>query len=696
MASAAPFTTAELLDAWERVDDNDGCAGVDAVSIERYAARLADNIEDLRKRLATGAYRPLPLRKILVEKAPGSVKTRRLLVPAVSDRLLQTAAARRLSRSFEEEFLDSSYAYRPHRSVDRAIARVTQLRDRGLEWIVDADIEGYFDNVDHSTLLQLLDQNTAAPELMPLVEMWIKAEFWDGKRVRKLDRGIAQGSPLSPLLANYFLGDFDAQLEQSDCYLVRYADDFLILCHTREAAERMKGMAAEWLHSRKLKLNEAKTRITHFAEGFQFLGVFFLRDEVYVPWKGDRPKGRLLFTAPPMPLALITRYLLPPPVNEMTQALRQAGVRRVQPATVSSRRKPVAFLYVTEQGSVLRKSGERFLIERDDRILLDLPYHKLEAVLLFGNIQLTTQAMAELLEKSVPVSLFSSQGRFRGSLTPPHGGDVRLRLAQFEMYRDPAVALKLARALTAAKVANGISVLERYRERGSAPGGPMEDELALMKRMHGEMAGAAGLEELGGMEGTSARAYFTALMRFNLSGLKWDGRQKRPAPDPINALLSLSYTLVMHELTGLVEGLGLDPFLGFMHQPEYGRPSLALDLLEPFRHPVADRLVLTLLNRGVLKAPDFAPPVKTGDGVFLTQDGMRRFLESYERWMLARPRANPEDKESPGRPSFRQLLRRDVERFVGHLKGGQEYQPFVLKDLENWEEEEWNTSSVTI
>src|SRR5205814_6131625 len=128
-----------------------------------------------------------------------------------------------------------------------------------------------------------------------------------------------------------------------------------------------------------------------------------------------------------------------------------------------------------------------------------------------------------------------------------------------------------------------------------------------------------------GVEGAAARTYFAALMEFNRSEMEWPGRVKHPATDPLNALLSLAYTLLMHELTALLEGVGLDPYLGFLHQVDYGRPSLALDVMEPFRHPVADRLVLTLLNRRVLDASDFRSGGEHS-GVFLAPAALKRFI----------------------------------------------------------------------
>lgn len=215
-------------------------------------------------------------------------------------------------------------------------------------------------------------------------------------------------------------------------------------------------------------------------------------------------------------------------------------------------------------------------------------------MLIFGNVQMTTQAMAELLDKGITVSLFSRQGRFRGSLDPPRGKNVLLRLAQFEAYKDEA------RAAIQAKISNGIEVLDRYASRQAQPQGFGAARATLAASL--AAAGAApNVQALLGIEGTAAHAQFNTLMLFNRSPFKWPGRVRHPAIDPLNALLSLSYTLLMNELSGLLSGLGLGPYLGYLHQVDYGRPSLSLDLLEPFRHPVADRLVLMAVNKAVFQ-----------------------------------------------------------------------------------------------
>jgi CRISPR-associated protein Cas1 len=504
-------------------------------------------------------------------------------------------------------------------------------------------------------------------------------------------RGVPQGSPISPLLANFFLEDFDRELEKSGRKLVRYGDDFVILAKTADEAHQALLQSAQLLEAAHLDLNLDKTRIADFEHGFRFLGALFQGDAIWVPWKYARAKGRLLFMAPPLPPSRRAAYEFAPPLNTLEVALERASLTTLPPtpAAPSKARNPsVAYLYLTEQGAVLRKAGDRFLVEKEDEVLLDLPYHKLETVLLFGNVQVTTQALAELLEKGVALSLFSQHGQFRGSLAPPRGHHIELRLAQFESYRHAARALALARAIVAAKISNGLSVLAHYREKN--PVSPeFEARRATIESARDSSSTAETMAALDGFEGTAAREYFASLMEFNRSPMPWPGRQKHPAPDPLNALLSLGYTLVMHEIAGLLEGAGLDPYLGFLHQPDRGRPSLALDLMEPFRHPLVDRLVLNLVNRAMIGEDDFNPG---GDrpGVFLKPQPMKKFFAEYERWMLER------SAESGGSTArWRELLKAEVERLAAALGAGTPFNPYRWQRKPETEEP-CSTSSVTI
>jgi CRISPR-associated protein Cas1 len=669
--SQAPFdlTLDRLEAAWVHVRDNAGCAGVDGVTIESFEYQAPSALPELLKQASEGDYLALPLRKIVVTKNPGSSNTRTLLVPVVRDRILQTAVASRMSNSFEEEFFDASFGYRPHRGVDRAIARIVQLRDRGFGWVVDADIRAYFDSVSHQSLLRQLGQNQAAFPFLSLLKQWIGAVCWDGHDLTLVRRGIPQGAPISPVLANLFLTPIDQALEESDSHLIRYADDFLLLCKSEAAAERACRDAANLFTQHGLELSQEKTRITSFSQGFTFLGVTFRGNDVFTPWKDRQPHGKLIFMARPMPERILRNYrkdAKPPAPAQPEQTAAPTPAPNHQPIRGDQ---DLPFLYIADQGAILRKSGDRFLVEADQTIRLDVPYHRLENILLFGNIQVTTQALAEALDKGISFTFLTRQGRLRGSLVPPGDHNVGLRISQYQTYLDEERSLKIARSLIDAKVRNAISVLRRYEERGKASA---EAERGVMTRALDSLPAAASRAEVDGLEGISAKNYFDAVMRFNESPFSWPGRIKHPATDPLNALLSLTYTLLMNELAALIQARGLDPAIGMLHELDPSRPSLALDLMEPFRAPLADRFVLTSVNRSVFQPADFAPGDDHGS-VILHPAAMHRFFEQYEHWM--QEGIGPE-----GEPpvSFRMCLRREVESLCRSLHGEAELAPFTF------------------
>jgi CRISPR-associated protein Cas1 len=665
-----------LSRAWNRVRENDGCAGADGVTVQRFAVQLDSAWEELKQCVEHGQYRALPLLPIVITKRPGSSETRTLMVPSVRDRVLQTSIGFHLGTVFEDEFLDCSFAYRPHRSVNSAIARIRYLHEHGYQFTASADIASFFDRIDHEQLRERLHARIRQPELLDLLDGWIQASVWDGTSIKPLTAGIPQGSPISPLLANFYLEDFDLALENAGMKLIRYADDFLVLARDREDATNAVAISASQLEKLHLALKDEKTHIASFEDGFRFLGALFSGNDVWIPWERHSRHSRLLAMPHPMPASLVHRWLQPPEATTMAQALaaaRHRPIKKTGTDPTNSEENAVAFLYLTQQGSVLRKIGNRLIVEKDETILLDVPYHKLEVVLLFGNIQVTTQAMAELLDVGIPIGLLSRSGELRGRLEPALGKNVPLRLAQFDLYHDAQRSLALARGIVAAKLANSAQVLSSFGDREQIRNPENAAAVQQILDASATTASAATLEILNGIEGSMARLYFDVLMRRNKSVFPWPGRQKHPATDPLNALLSFAYTLVGNELAGLVEGLGLDSYIGSLHQVDYGRRSLALDLVEPFRAPLADRFVLTLINRRQFSEADFEPSDK--DGLYLRPESCKRFLAEYEYWMLH----SPIGKDAAG---FRPVLRATVEEYAAALRNNTAFRPWLYRQAE--------------
>ena len=330
----------------------------------------------------------------------------------------------------------------------------------------------------------------------------------------------------------------------------------------------------------------------------------------------------------------------------------------------------MATLFITEQNAVLRKTSERLIVEKDHKVLLEVPSLKLETVLIYGNVQVTTQALCELLDHGIELALLSRSGRLRGQLTPPKAKNMRLRMRQYELSQDEAFCLELSRTVVATKIASSAAVLWRFRK--NHPDALAESEIADVERAAEGLETVASLDSLRGVEGTAAARYFHCLGRMAPAAVRFEGRNRRPPRDPLNALLSFGYVLVGSEIQSLLDAMGFDPYLGFYHQIDYGRPSLALDLLEEFRAPLVDRLSLRLLNLGILAVDDFT---KTPEGgVVLEREALKRYFAAYQE-QLTQEIALPE-----GSRSFRDLFRRQAERLARALTEGEPYMPFRLPD----------------
>lgn len=319
----------------------------------------------------------------------------------------------------------------------------------------------------------------------------------------------------------------------------------------------------------------------------------------------------------------LLRFPEPPPAARPIDEPPAAAQPGQEPAAASARR----FLYVTEQGVMLKKVSQRLVIMREKTILAEIPMLKLECAFLYGNIQLSTQCMRALIEEGIRVSFFTRQGTFKGSLVPPAADMASLRIRQYQRTLDPEFCLRFARAVIRGKILSQRSIAAAYARDAVADS--LSEDFRALDAALARLESTSTLDEVRGVEGSASRAYFQLFRRWNVSEFDFDGREKRGANDPINILLNLGYSMLTRELAGLAEAAGLDPVLGPYHQVHSNRPSLACDWVEEFRHGVVDRTVLTLLNRGHVRLKDFHDG---GDrGRRLTQDGLRKFLTAYER-----------------------------------------------------------------
>ncbi len=704
-----------LFSAWAKVKDNHGCAGQDGISIPDFEKKLLVNIATLRDEVRHGFYKPLPLLRIEIPKNSGG--TRPLSIPSVRDRLLQTAVALSITPLFEAEFEECSFAYRAGRSVKQAVQRVEQLRDAGYQWVVDADIESFFDEIDHTLLMEKLRHLLVDKDILKLIHQWLKSEVVKGNTRFRLSKGVPQGSPISPLLSNLYLDQLDEAFLHNEMVLVRFADDFLVLCKHQEKAQAALVLSNKILDDLRLSLNEEKTRLVDFNTGFRFLGVQFVRSlaikskVVHKPVRSLHPPS----SNPPPQEEIDTepdllRYFQGHPGNDtMRSAFAEADLSGNQfvpastpspsndnaslasnevvssnlpspvvddeeePMTTSSGHDPrLRTLYLTEHDYELAKSAERLVVQRGDEVIKTIPSIKVDQVMIFGNAQITTQAMHYCLTERIPIYLLSAKGRYYGVIDAFDTDPVLMHRDQFTRADDDAFALKIATGFVQGKLHNSRLLLKRQaRSRDSDA---LQKALQAMDAIHPESA--ATLEQLRGYEGAAARAYFSAITALLDEQWNFTGRVKQPATDPVNAMLSYGYTILFSNVQTLLRARGMNPHVGFLHAIRPGHPALASDLMEEFRALIVDTVVLKLVLNQRLSPEDFQMPRAPGEACWLSPRARTIFITALEAKFNS-PLKHP---HSGLRLDYRRCIEHQIQNLAGVVRGHQaEYQPMVLR-----------------
>ena len=534
---------------------------------------LLSQLQKQRKRIEHKDYSPTPLQPLEIEKPDGG--TRLLSIPSWQDRTLQRAVTDILGPTLDQLWMQHSYGYRRGYSRLNARDQINHHIQQGYQWVLESDIESFFDTVCWQNLEQRLQLLFPNEPLVPLLMQWItcpREENEIDNRIRT--KGLPQGAPISPLLANLLLDDLDQDMLEKGHKIIRYADDFVLLFKTEAQAQAALPDIQTSLHEHGLDINTDKTHIVPAKSGFRYLGYLFIDG-----------------------YALETKRSYHKEEQALAETLKSLS-KKTTKETIGERQTLGTILVIAGDLAMLFNEKKRLVVEQYDQ-KNSYCWNSLTAILLVGPHQVTTPALRAAMANQVPIHFASSFGQYQGvtsSQEPSHLG-VDFWLLQTQYLQQETNALEISRELIRARLAGQHAFIQR-REK-EAP------ELDKYHRITEKIARTCDIDQLRGYEGESAKLLWGFIKRHLDPAWEFNGRNRRPPKDPVNAMLSLGYSFLYSLIDSINRVVGLYPWQGALHQNKGRHKTLASDLMEPYRY-IVERVVITLINRAQIKPDDFA------------------------------------------------------------------------------------------
>lgn len=682
-----------LESAFEKVKSNKGASGTDNVTITAFDDKREIELNALLSELHAQHYCPASFRKTTLNRE--GKKPRNLVIPTVRDRVLHTAIAMIIQPLFESEFEPCSFGYRPQRSYIMAVDKVAEYRDKGLVWVVDADILSFFDTIVHTKLMSVVNHYITCHLLTDLIATALfEPQFSNNELVYGQARGmgIPQGSPLSPMLANLYLDSFDEGIHKQGYQLIRYADDFIILTKNKKQAEDALQLTDSLLHTLQLALNQDKTQITSFDDGFTFLGHNFINDLI-LDEKSSLPR-----IAETSENEAVTDYFRQTTYAENSEDNTSCGnseqsinsalsstisdaiwFNETKPTTTSTDVKlspRLKTLYVTNQGAFISKKGLRAVVKQGTTILSSIPFGTLDAIVLLGRIHMTTDALSHCMQHQIPVAIATRGGAFRGIVDSYSGYLESLLRLQVQHTASVPRHLRIARRIVDAKINNSWVVMKRrFRKRVLTNDDKkrLDKFTDLVRKTRNKIVKENSLNGLLGLEGAIAREYFALFKLVVPDNWGFDNRNRQPPKDPVNVLLSLGYTVLFNHIHTFCKLQRVNPTFGYLHHGNDEQPSLVLDLMEEFRAPIVDSCVMTLVLSGKLSTDDFVQNEKRCD---LLPDGYKRFFIALE----AKLNSTLIHNTTQGVSDYRRIMEYQVKHIKQLVKeDSDDYQGFIIR-----------------
>jgi len=656
----------QLHSAWSKVWNNQGASGGDNVTVHRFASDIVRRLSGLRHSLKEGTYRPGPVRSVSIPKRSGR-GVRTLVIPCVVDRVVQTSAAMILTPLLDQEFEPASFGYRPNRSVNQAVQQISLAQKQGFNWVVDADIENYFDSIAHERLMERWGQSVTDGPLTELVWSWLTHACPDG-------RGVPQGSPISPLLANLYLDRLDEEFYRRDMRFIRFADDFVILCRSRAGAEGAMDRVVGVLGEFGLNLNREKSRIVDFARGFKFLGHLFVQSMTMKvsPEKADD-------------------FDFEQALREIEKADAVIAADAALVAAEEKRKLAYGFspgfktLHIKSRGRRLNIRNQAFCVEEgygkagDDLEwgeLIAIPHQQIERIDIGPGVSATNEALRHALATDTVVAYVNGHGETQGWVSDTLAPRAARHLEQARTFLNESSRLDLARIIVEARLRNQRAVLRRLLAGRKGKPEPVLAALVALNRVIGRgetsrIRHAKSVEKLMGYEGAATAHWWRAIAALVHPDFKFLKRKRERNSDPANICLNFLAWLLNRDISIAVMQAGLHPGFGALHAVSDQRDACVYDLMEEFRAHMIGGLLVYATNKRLVRPEMFSG---SGKGRRMRSSGGDSLIRAYE----SRANGKVKSPRSGKRVTWRRLMVEQAFALAAHVEERKTYSPYIM------------------
>ena len=645
-----------VLEAFYFIKNKTNKSSPNKKALEILEKSLDKKLKDIIDEVKSGEYYPEDLQGIFIKKDNGK-KLRALAIPTLKDRILQRAVVQVFSPSVDRLLDESSYAYRKGLSRLSAAKTIKESYNEGFRYVLETDIETFFDSVNWKILFDRIDILLNSDPLGDIIKKWVSVPvIYNGiKIIRTL--GLPQGSAISPLLANLYLDEFD-DIIKDNFKLVRYSDDFVILCKSKEEAEKALNTVKENLNNLLLNLNPVKTEITSFDAGFQYLGYLFVRSKV-IEASGKKSEEKI-----------------PDREKELLQHKynwhANLDIHNIKELKTGAEITNLSLNFADEPETkipiFISSFDTKATVTHDTLCLLDqtdkktkIPLTHIKSVTFFGTPNTSLYTILYLKDSNIP-SYFC---RPNGKLYLSFGNEKNYNLwyRQMKLTKNLKFVLNFSKKIVEAKINNSKIISKRN--------GWGENSFKVLASLQNKAIDVEELETLRGIEGISARFYFNEMKKVISKEWNFNKRIKYPPTDPVNVMLSIGYTILYNHISTALHVQGLNPEIGYYHSLKSNHNALASDIVEEYRFLI-DSLILYIVHRKMFSKYDFEHNHRRFK-CFMKRDKRNKFITLVEE------RLKKNYNFDEGEMSYLEHFDNKAESIKKLINGKKDnYKPFII------------------